>query len=171
MVASLQYRVDIRAYSDFLSRVLQGDNVTGIVSTQFSTIDRNSVAIGYVRHDHYCVDNAKVVYCSWNLTSTLWGQGVMRFALTELFNAWMHDSDTQHVYADYFRRNERCRRLLNRLGFVTQEIPISERLSTAVQQKCLQWVIRRRLDAQIWNASVRSPINNPMDRSGGSAAS
>jgi hypothetical protein len=54
----------------------------------------------------------------------------------------------------------RCARLLDRLAFATQEIPIVERLSTAWQLRCLQWVVRRRLDAETWKLQDGSSISS-----------
>jgi RimJ/RimL family protein N-acetyltransferase len=149
-VARHQYRVDIREYSDHIQRVLRGDNKTGVITSQFMTIAKDCEVIGYLRQDHYSVDGIKYLSCGWNLTSAYWGQGVMRFALTHLLNQWIFELEIQHVFAEYFRTNLRCARLLDRLAFATQEIPIVERLSTAWQLRCLQWVVRRRLDAETW---------------------
>ena len=131
-VASHQYSVDVIAYPEMLHRVLGGDNKTGIVTTQFSTIDKDGESIGYVRHDHYELDGVKMVSCAWNLTSNRWGQGIMKLSLTQLLNAWIHGTEVQHVFADHFRSNERCKRLLDRLVFASQEIPLLERLTEVV---------------------------------------
>ena len=149
-VASHQYSVDVIAYPEMLHRVLGGDNKTGIVTTQFSTIDKDGESIGYVRHDHYELDGVKMVSCAWNLTSNRWGQGIMKLSLTQLLNAWIHGTEVQHVFADHFRGNERCKRLLDNLAFIFQEIPLLERLTTAYQQRSLKWVVRRRMDAITW---------------------
>lgn len=151
-VSRFQYRADKPSYSEFLKRVLKGDNVTGTITSHYSIIEKENVAIGYVRHDHYFDEDTKCVYCAWNLSSSHWGHGITRFALTELINGWIFESNVQHVFADHFRKNQRCRKLLNRLGFITQKIPLSERISNALQQKCLQWIVRRRLDAKTWIA-------------------
>lgn len=149
-VACHQYPIDQTAYSEMLRRVLGGDDKTGIVTTQFSTIDKDGESIGYVRHDHFEVDGARMVSCAWNLTSSRWGQGIMRLSMTQLLNEWIMGTEVQHVFADHFRSNERCKRLLDRLVFASQEIPLLERLTTAYQQRSLQWVVRRRLDASTW---------------------
>ena len=117
-VAFHQYSVDLNPYSEMLRRVLGGDNRTGIVTTHFSTIDKDSESIGYFRHDHYEVDGARMVSCAWNLTSSLWGQGIMKLSLTQLLNEWILGNEVQHVFADHFRGNERCKRLLDSLVFV-----------------------------------------------------
>ena len=149
-VACRQYQVDQTAYSEMLRRVLGGDNKTEIFTTQYSTIEKDGESIGYVRHDHYEVDGGKMVSCAWNLISSHWGQGIMKFSLTQLLNEWILGTEVQHVFADHFRGNERCKRLLDRLVFVSQEIPLLERLTTAYQQRSLHWVVRRRLDASTW---------------------
>ncbi len=149
-VACHQYSVDQTAYSEMLRRVLEGDDKTGIVTTEFSTIDKDGESIGYVRHDHYEVDGGRMVSCAWNLISSHWGQGIMKQSLTQLLNEWIFGMEVQHVFADHFRGNERCKRLLDRLVFVSQGIPLLERLTTAYQQQSLQWIVRRRLDASTW---------------------
>ena len=170
-VARHQYRVDNREYSDHLQRVLRGDNKTGIITSQFTTIAKDCEVIGYLRQDHYSVDGIKYLSCGWNLASAYWGQGIMRFALTQLLNQWIFELEIQHVFAEYFRTNLRCERLLDRLAFATQEIPIVERLSTAWQLSCFQWVVRRRLDAETWKLQDSSSISSTQERSGGSVAS
>ncbi len=117
IVARHQYRVDVGKCADLLQRVLRGDNKTGVVTSQFSTITQDCTVIGYVRQDHYSVDGVKYLSCGWNLASAYWGQGVMRFALTQLLNQWIYEMEIQHVFAEYFRSNARCKHLLDRLAF------------------------------------------------------
>lgn len=162
-VARNQYSVDVTGYSEMLQRVLGGDNRTGIVTTQFSTIDKDNESIGYVRHDHYEVNSTRMVSCAWNLMSNYWGQGVMKESLTRLLDEWILGLKIHHVFADHFRGNVRCRRLLDSLAFISQEIPMLERLTCAYQQHCLHWVVRRRLDADTWKRISRLPVINPIN--------
>lgn len=171
-VAKLQYKVNETAYAAFLLRVLAGDNATGSITTQFSSIEDDGAVIGYVRHDHYMVDGTNMVQCSFNLASAYRGQGRMKIALKQLINEWIGSNGVHHVFADHFRKNARCERLLTGLYFERQNISMIERACTVLQQRCLQWIIRRRLDAPKWSlAPTRMPCNDPMDQSGGSAAS
>ena len=149
-VAKWQYKDNETVYAAFLSRVLAGKNATGSITTQFSSIEDDGAIIGYVRHDHYLVDGTKIVECSFNLASPYWGQGRMKFALTQLINEWIGSNGVHHVFADHFRKNARCERLLTGLHFELQNIPMIERACTVLQQRCLQWINRRRLDAPNW---------------------
>jgi RimJ/RimL family protein N-acetyltransferase len=149
-VAKLQYKFNQTAYAAFLSRVLAGDNATGIITTLFSSIEEGGAILGYIRHDHYVVDETKMVQCSFNLSSAHWGQGRMKIALTQLINEWIGSSGVHHVFADHFRTNARCERLLTGLQFERQNISMIERACTVLQQRCFQWIIRRRLDAPKW---------------------
>ena len=149
-VANLQYKFDEKEYATFLRKTLQGENKNGIVTTQFSSIEQENEIIGYVRHDHYSKNGTNMVECSFNLSSTFWGQGKMKSALTVLINQWMENGSVQHVFADHFRRNSRCERLLTGLQFDHQPISALERLYTVLQQQCFHWIIRRRLDASEW---------------------
>ena len=161
-VVALQYRTDPREYLEMLQRVLYGNNKTGIFTIQFSTIELDSESVGYICHHHYSIEGIKMVIGSWNLASAFWGRGIMKVALTQLLNEWVNRAEIQHVFADHFRKNSRCKRLLDRLGFSSQEIPLMERLSTACRMRCLQWVVRRRMDASVWRHISPFSINNPM---------
>jgi len=152
-VAKLQYKFNQIAYASLLSRVLTGDNATGIITTQFSTIEDGTI-IGYVRHDHYMVNESNIVHCSFNLASAFWGQGRMKSVLKQLINEWIGSNGVQYVFADHFRTNARCERLLTGLQFERQNISIVERACTVLQQRCLQWIIRRRLDAPNWSLAT-----------------
>lgn len=155
-VAKFQYKFNQTAYAAFLSRVLAGDNATGIITTQFSLIEENGAILGYIRHDHYVVDEAKVVQCSFNLSSAHWGQGRMKIALTQLINEWISSNGVHHVFADHFRTNVRCERLLTGLQFEHQNISVFERACTVLQHRCLHWIIRRRLDASKWTLTTNA---------------
>ena len=74
----------------------------------------------------------------------------MKLSLTYLLNEWILGTEVQHVLADHFRGNKRCKRLLDNLAFIFLEIPVLERLTTAYQQRSLKWVMRRRMDAITW---------------------
>jgi RimJ/RimL family protein N-acetyltransferase len=155
-VAKSQYKVNQNAYAAFLSRVLAGDNATGIITTQFSSIEEGGAILGYVRHDHYVIDETKMVQCSFNLSSAHWGQGRMKIALTQLINEWIGSGGVHHVFAEHFRTNARCERLLTGLYFERQDISVIERACTVLQQRCLQWIIRRRLDAPKWTLATNA---------------
>lgn len=158
-VAKMQTKFDEAEYASFLANVLNGDNVLGVVKTQYTTIEEGGTIIGYVRHDHYSIEGTKMVECSFNLASPFWGQGRMKIALKHLLDQWIGVDDVHHVFADHFRTNVRCEALLTGLLFDRQAIPILERLRTIVQQRCLQWIIRRRLDADRWR--LKSDILAP----------
>ena len=87
----------------------------------------------------------------------------MKVALTQLLDEWIYGMEVQHVFADHFQKNLRCKRLLDGLGFTSQDIPILERLSNAWQFKCLEWVLRKRLDAICWTRNTKQATNSLMD--------
>ena len=153
-VAKMQYPVNQTAYASFLSKVLAGDNTTGGVTTQFSSLEEDRTIIGYVRHDHYSVHGTKMVECSFNLAYAFWGQGVMKSALKQWINDWIGKDGVQCIFAEHFRANARCANLLTRLRFDYQPISMVERVNTLLQQGCLRWIIRRRLDAANWNTKL-----------------
>jgi RimJ/RimL family protein N-acetyltransferase len=150
-VAKFQHKINQTTYAAFLSRVLAGDNATGIVTTQFSSLEDEGTIIGYIRHDHYSVNGTKVVQCAFNLASAHWGKGRMKIALKQLINEWIGSNGVQHVFADHFRSNTRCERLLTGLEFDRQPISMVERARSVLQLRCLRWIIRRRLDAPKWS--------------------
>lgn len=153
-VAKQQYSFNQTEYASWLSRVLTGDNVSGIFTTQFSTIEDDGAIIGYVRHDHYSMDGTKMVQCSFNLASAFWGQGKMKWALKQLVTEWISVGRVQHVFADHFRTNARCENLLTGLSFDRQHVSMVEQVRTVLQQRCLRWIVRRRLDAPKWTTTA-----------------
>lgn len=61
MVASQQYPVDEIAYRETLRRVVGGENKMGIITTHFSTVEKEGKVIGYFRHDHYLDNGVGIV--------------------------------------------------------------------------------------------------------------
>jgi RimJ/RimL family protein N-acetyltransferase len=59
------------------------------------------------------------------------------------------DEQIQHIFADCFSSNHRCRRLVHRLGFVRQPIPVIERVKLICHTGCWRWHLRFRLDAKL----------------------
>ena len=123
-------------------------------ATHFASLEDDGAIIGYVRHDHYSVDETNMVYCSFNLAQAVWGQGKMKIALKQLIDEWIGFEGVQHVFADHFRTNTRCENLLTGLLFDRQPISMTERACTLLQQRCLHWIVRRRLDASKWTTTT-----------------
>ena len=159
-----QYRLDENRYSKELKQILGGGDNTGVSTTRYSSLDQDGELVGYVRHDHYSIEGVKMISCAWNLSSTYWGRGIMKVALTQLLDEWIYGLEVQHIFADHFQNNLRCKRLLDGLGFTSQHIPILERWSSAWQFKCLEWVLRKRLDAICWTRNTKQTTNSPMDK-------
>lgn len=158
-VAVQQYRFNDIAYADALKQLLLSNDNTGSVEMRYSSIELGGKLVGYVCHTHYTANVTGFVECSWNLASDYQGRGIMYAALSQLLDDWILKCGLEYVVADHFRKNSRCKRLLDRLGFATVPISIEERVANTFQMKCLQWIVRRRLDSKTWK-TTRTPINN-----------
>jgi RimJ/RimL family protein N-acetyltransferase len=147
LVMQHQYRLDPIAYRRLLAQTLNGESKSAIVSSHYSVLEDDEHVVGYVHHIHWDYDTIPLVQCGWNLAPDYWGRGLMYHALTELIVGF-RSSGVRHVFADYFYGNARCARLLKKLGFVYQSIPLTDRVVDAWKMKCWRLVIRNRLDLE-----------------------
>jgi RimJ/RimL family protein N-acetyltransferase len=128
---------------------LHGDWRRWNVSFRCSTIDIEGEIAGYITQLTWQARSLKQCYCGWNLDPPRWGQGLAVQALTLLFNSlFAGTSDLDAVISDCFTRNDRCLRVLAKLGYQPAPIPWFERLHTALRFGCHQWILRHRLDGE-----------------------
>ena len=106
--------------------------------------------MGHVSRFHYTVKDTPLCYCGWNLDPDYWGLGIMRTALADLFDELFGSQAIAHVFADCFRNNHRCIRLMNKLNFLPVPILWRHRMIDAWRNRCLRWVLRFQLDRTAW---------------------
>ena len=147
-----QYRFGPNDSLERWTRLLAGHDCAEASRFRCSTIRLGSAIIGHVTHWHWCIDGLRACQCGWNLDPEYWGQGVMCAALSELFDTLFGVEGVQYVFADCFRNNRRCLRVMEKLGFVPNGIPPYQRLLLAWQMRCLRWILRFRLDAEAWRS-------------------
>lgn len=123
----------------------------------WTTILRDREIIGYIARVHYQRGGKRVVYCGWDLSPRHWGQGLMRIALSELFDSLFSVQQIDVVLSDCFAGNRRCIRLLRKLNFSRAGIGPLERLSIATSRRCLHWIRRFRLTAVEWQNRSNPP--------------
>ena len=133
---------------------IKGDNKLGDFTLRQSSILYSDLVIGHIVHSHYEVDSVKYVKLGWNLHPDYWGRRIMAQALCRQFKLLVDRWQIAHAFADCFSRNERCIRLMTRLGFVRQDTPLYERLLTAYKAKCWKWTFRFGLDLHQWDADM-----------------
>lgn len=156
LVLQQQYRVSLMGTVDDWRDRLAGNVDTGIYTFRSSTVLDGDTIVGHVSQAHMLSNDIPVVQCGWNLTPEYWGRGVMCVALTDLFNQFFTQDGVAHVFADCFRDNRRCIRLMEKLGFVPNGIPLHHRAMIACSSRCFRWIKRFRLDAATWGSTKRT---------------
>ncbi|WP_231756696.1 GNAT family N-acetyltransferase [Lignipirellula cremea] len=154
LVAPHQYRQSLAGTRDKWCDFLAGKRDTKFVTFRCATILDGDTIIGNVSQWHINSNDRPIVQCGWNLTPAYWGRGVMCLALTELFNRFFANDGVAHIYADCFRSNHRCIRVLEKLGFTPNGIPPHHRVIIAWSMRCLHWIRRFRLDSEMWQPSA-----------------
>lgn len=100
---------------------------------------------------------SRVCYCSWNLLPGYWGRGIMPAALTALFDYMFTQDGVTAVVADCFATNDRCLRVLEKLGFCRCRLGAWAAIGHFIKTKGQRKVLRFRLTAEQWaTRSTRS---------------
>lgn len=129
----------------------------GIAFTQmYSTILLDEKIVGYVDHHHWRDQGVRMCQCGWNLHPDVWGRGVMCLALTNLFDVFFGPAQVDCVVADTFWNNSRCLRVLAKLGFAPEDVPLWQRATIAWQMRSVRWIVRHRLMAESWRGRQSS---------------
>jgi ribosomal-protein-alanine N-acetyltransferase len=152
LVRPHQYKIRAGDSIDAWRDRVSGDNRVGSALFKCVTIREDERIIGHVAQFHY--ERARAVQCGWDLDPQYWGRGIMTEALGILFDQFCVNDGISYVLADCFRSNTRCKRVLQKLGFVQVGIPFHHRVFNACWERCLHWIERYRLDAETWNRKV-----------------
>jgi [ribosomal protein S5]-alanine N-acetyltransferase len=86
----------------------------------------------------------------FNLLPDYWGRGIMSRAISQLISRLFDRQGVEIVFANYFRGNVRCQRLLQRLGFRPVSVPLLHRVKVAYATSCLRWIRFNSLSRDRW---------------------
>lgn len=148
LVTPHQYRLTPADTVDFWRGKLFGAEQTGDAIFRSHTILLDNELIGHVVHTHF--KNERVSQFGWNLAPSHWGKGYASQGLSLVFDELAAEQAGHLFVADCFSANQRCRRLLERLGFAPTSVPLPERLMIALFMRCGHWIRRYFLKADDW---------------------
>ncbi len=144
-----QYPFMVPGYLEQWRRLITGELKWVGVERKYNAIVLDERIVGYIGQDTWNPSGILKVQCGWNLSPEFWGRGIMYEALKILLKQFF-ERGVEYVFADYFRGNLRCERLIKKLGFSKIPIFFLERISTALELGCYRWVIRTMLDRKTW---------------------
>jgi len=150
LVLPHQYRTSLTGTIDHWRDRLNGKVDTDNFIFRSSTIFDGDLIIGHISQAHMTSKDKPIVQCGWNLTPSYWGRGAMCIALSTLFSRFFSEEGIVHVFSDCFRGNRRCIRVMAKLGFVPNGISLHHRAIIAYSTRCIRWIKRYRLDAEMW---------------------
>jgi RimJ/RimL family protein N-acetyltransferase len=149
-----QYRVDASAATGF-RMIIAGEAVLGRYERCISSIEVDGVMAGYIHHDHSLSVGAESVTFGWNLAPSYWGQGIMPAAVNQLVDWCIAERTTKLFVAECFRDNQRCIRVIEKLGFQSAPISYFDRFVTSLAHGNWKWVLRYELDLRQATAASR----------------
>jgi RimJ/RimL family protein N-acetyltransferase len=156
-----QYRVSAKAEPGFRA-IVAGEVVLGRYERRITIIEVNGEIAGYIHHDHSFFRGAEAVAFGWNLAPVHWGKGIMPVSVKQLMDQCVSERKTQLFIVECFRDNQRCLRVIDKLGFREAPISLYERAVTALAQRCRKWVLRFEIDLrQNGVANPHPPISRP----------
>jgi len=97
------------------------------------------------------------VLLGWNIVPELWGRKIMVRALELLFSARFESHPRLVFIACCFASNNRCLRVIEKLGFRADRLTVLERLSHFRMTWGRERVVKYRLDFDLWQN--RNPQN------------
>lgn len=106
--------------------------------------------IGFIVQHTFSPDGKKACYCGWSLAPEYWGRGLMAQALAQVFDSLFLQQEFELVISECFTSNQRCIRLLEKLHFYPISFGLIERIKLMFANRSLRWVLRFRLDAEVW---------------------
>lgn len=159
LVAVHQLRLTTGDDLDFWRQQLFGDRRNAAVVFKCTTILDDRVVIGHISQHHLKQGDWTTCECGFNLAPQYWGRGIMRMALSRLFDAFFEEQGVDLVISDCFADNHRCIRLLSKLGFQRIGIGLLARILIAYQMRCLRWIRRFELTATDRSNSVAVRAN------------
>jgi len=150
LVVPHQYRVGLSDASAIWLARLNANVGAESFEWNTSTIFSGTSIVGYITEFRTLSKGSFSVQLGWNLHPDYWGHGIMTTALSKHISTLFQDDDCCSVIADCFSDNERCLRLLNRLGFKQSPIRRMERFLTCVVRMCPRKVLRHCTTSADW---------------------
>ena len=155
LVAPHQYRINYPMWLEIWLARLNADVSTTHYEWRTTTILFESKVVGYISEFRSFRKSTFSVHLGWNLHPDYWGRGVMTTALTEFVTTLLLSSEQcTSIVADCFDSNERCLRLLSRLGFAATPIGAIERFLTLVFRLCPHRILRHELNPLQWRVQT-----------------
>lgn len=164
-----QYRVDGSAEPGF-RMIIAGEAVLGRYERRISSIEVDGAIAGYIHHDHSFARGAETVTLGWNLAPTYWGQGVMPAAAKQLVEWCISERKTKLFAVECFKENQRCIRVIEKLGFQPRSISYFHRFVNSIAHGNWKWVLRFELDlrqisaAKLTLRGKQNLLNRPLNR-------
>lgn len=140
-----QYRVNASAATGF-RMIIAGEAVLGRYERCITSIEVDGVMAGYIHRDHNFTRGFETVTFGWNLAPSYWGRGIMPDAVSQLVDWCVAERKTKRFIVECFRENQRCLRVIEKLGFQPAPISYFDRFVTALAHRCWNWVLRFELD-------------------------
>ena len=147
-VAPHQYR--IRKGVSLLDKILRLGELDSVEGLILKTLRIESNIVGYILTVQADSGEIRVAQSGWSLHPRYWGNGIMTNAMTHHLRELFGEQNRTHVLADCFVNNHRCKRLLDRLGFVPWQYPISDRIFRMWFSRSLKWENRYGITKQFW---------------------
>jgi RimJ/RimL family protein N-acetyltransferase len=158
LVAPHQYRFSYPMWLEICLARLNADVSTTGFEWRITTILFESKIVGYISELRTFRNSEFSVHVGWSLHPDYWGRGVMTTALTEFLTNLLSSKHCTTIVADCFESNERCLRLLTRLGFSATPIGGIERFLTWITRLCPYRILRHKLDATEWSVKPKAEI-------------
>ena len=158
LVAPHQYRASrFMSFEIWLARML-----ASLAAESFewkcSTVLFDSSIVGHISEFTTLSKNGAEVQLGWNLHPDYWGRGIMTHALTTHISNLTIDERCNTLTADCFAGNERCLRLLDRLGFKEISVGWLERLIICVFRLCPHRILRHKISPKQWNSKLHENV-------------
>ncbi len=147
-VLRYQYAVQHWETEDGYSEAMQKQPIRG-ACFRSTSIYCDSHLVGHISRTHTVADDwvTPLCYCSWNLTPTSWGQGIMPAALTQLFDKLRHESPSLRIVSATNISNHRSVRVLEKVGMMRTSfarMPPDINVESAVAGDVLYYELPRR---------------------------
>jgi RimJ/RimL family protein N-acetyltransferase len=133
----------------FATMYLSGRKMRGL-DLQCTSIFVDETLVGNVFQCFATWPSGRVCNCGWNLAPSQWGRGIMPAALAMLFDQLFTQERVSSVVADCFSTNGRCLRVLEKLAFQLERLPILDALWHFYRCRGRHRVRRHRLTAERW---------------------
>ena len=146
LVAKMQVPISRHDTPENLAMLIANPNVDDYCQAFSTSLTISDLVIGHISHTQYSANG--IAYCGWDLHPNFWGYGYMTKALKRMFCEMFRDRGMNQIIAECFSRNERCIRLLQKLGFDEVSIRLEDRIASIWTTRWFSWDKRFVLHAE-----------------------